>query len=132
MKKIIENLHEGNSSTYAKKAQGCLRDLLKLDEDLHVMKNLEKLKHIRRELHVILEVITQQTNVIKQMTDDLESGEFKDSRGFQSSSELCRRRTKRTEKLDQRREQILALDKKAADIFHDVSVLFKFCLQSFL
>jgi len=121
LKKIVEDLPDPKSPAYEAQSQSCLQDLLRLDKDLKVMKNLEKLKHIRRELNIILGVVTEQRNVIKQMTDDLGSGEFKDI--FTSSADLCRRRIKRAEKLEQRREQILALDQRADNIFKDVSYL---------
>jgi hypothetical protein len=97
------------------------------------MKNLDNLKHIRRELRIILDVVTQQRNVITQMMDDLKSGQFKDCAAFQSSGDIGERWAKRIEKINQRRTQILDLDDKAQQIFNDVSTFIRaFSFQSFL
>lgn len=86
---------------------------------MEVMKKLEELKHIRRELNIILDVATQQKNIISQMGEDLEDGKLEI---FNASGDLRGGLTRRTKKLERRREQILALDQKAGDIFKDVSV----------
>ena len=122
LKRIIEDLRY--PSNYAdvnvvKKAQGYLEQLLSLDRDI-IIEDLEKLKHIQRELYVIREIITQQKIVVKQMTDELEAGGLM-SKQFQSSPDLLERRVKRAEKLDQRLRQVEALDQKARNIFRDVS-----------
>lgn len=86
---------------------------------MEVMKKLEKLKHIHRELNVILEVVTQQKNVISQMVEDLGEGELQI---LKPGDDIGKRLTRGTKKLERRRELILALDQKADSIFKDVSV----------
>lgn len=115
---IINVLPDPSDAEYEAKARECLQELLRLDKKKKVMDLLDKLKHIRRELNVILEVVTEQRNVIKQMTDDLEAGELK---VFKCSDELKERRSGRANKLEKRREQIIALDRKADNIYKDVS-----------
>jgi hypothetical protein len=86
---------------------------------MEVMKKLEKLKHIRRELNIILEVVTQQMDIVSQMIEDIKDEELQI---FKASDDIEKRLTRRTKKLERRRELILALDKKADNIFKDVSV----------
>jgi chemotaxis response regulator CheB len=116
--KVISELPRSTDPNYEGRAENCLRELLALDKDMKVMDQLDKLKHIRRELNIILEVVREQTMVIKQMTDQLELGELDD---FANSKELRRRRKRRAEKLEQRRQQMITLDTKADNIYKDVS-----------
>lgn len=119
LRKIIEELPEPTSPVYEARARLCLEQFLSLDKNMKTMKKLETLKHIRRELNIIAEVVTQQQNVIKQMTEDLQDEEL---RWFKSSNDLKRRRVRRAEKLEQRRNLIQSLDKRAGAIFNSVSL----------
>jgi hypothetical protein len=87
-----------------------------MEKEMEVMDRLDVLKHIRRELHVIKEVVEQQESVISQMFDNLEHGEFEVL--FHVSHKL---RRVALEKLKTRKERMKDLDGKADSVFRDVS-----------
>ena len=118
---IINSLPDPGTPEYEKEARKALRKLLRLAQDMKITMKLENLKHIRRELNVILEVLDQQGNAIKQMTNDLNSSMsncFNISKKI--SKELRQGQARRKEKLSMRREKIIALDTKAERIYKDV------------
>src|SRR5438046_2172821 len=116
LKKIVGKLPFPKTPDYESEAQKCMEELLKMEKEMKVMDKLDELKHIRRELHVISEVVEQQENVICQMFDNLKHGEFE---MFQIRHEPHRMRL---EKMERRKKRIDKLDQKAASIFKDVSM----------
>ncbi len=89
---------------------------MRLDKEMGMMNKLDELKHIRRELHVISDVVTHQENVISQMFEALEDGEFK----FVEASNKFR--TRWLEKLERRKKLIDDLGRKAGNIFNNVRI----------
>ncbi|KAK3371057.1 hypothetical protein B0T24DRAFT_594910 [Lasiosphaeria ovina] len=115
---IVINL-DPTDANYEKKAQECLKKLLQLEKSMDVMAKMNKLKHIRRELDILMEVVTTQVRVMKQMTDELEGEEFA-WKGFVKSPSLKSRRQRRAEKLETRKQTISKLYTKAETIIHDL------------
>ncbi|RYP80053.1 hypothetical protein DL770_006412 [Monosporascus sp. CRB-9-2] len=113
---LTESLPRTSSHDYEVRAKNCMQELLDISKRFKVMDNQEKLKQVRRELNVILDIVSTQKNVVKQMTDSLQSADFKSM--FEESEELNSMRAKRAEKLDQRKKLIQDLDQKAERIFN--------------
>lgn len=105
----IRQLPDPGRADFETKVQNCLKALLNLSKEMKLMK---RLKQIRRELHVILKVVTEQKNVMEQMAEALESEEYG---AFKSGAKLAKRR------ICKRQRQVVALDTRAEDIFKDVS-----------
>ncbi|KAK3332207.1 hypothetical protein B0T19DRAFT_482542 [Cercophora scortea] len=106
---------------YEEKARECLGDLLRLDRKNDLIEKMNKLKHIRRELNVLLEVVTIQIKVIKQMTDEMEGDEVAWN-GFTSGEDLKTRRQRRAEKLEARKRTIEDVDSKAKHIMENLEL----------
>jgi hypothetical protein len=92
-----------------------------MDEKTEVMAKMKKLKQIRRELDILIEVVTIQERVLRQMTDELEAEEPPWIE-FTSSQSLRNRRTRRVEKLERRRRTIEGLGQKAEAIISNVNI----------
>jgi hypothetical protein len=86
---------------------------------------MKRLKHIRRELDVILKVVTEQKNVIEQISElktPLEHLKaFPQYLKGEDAAGLAKLVQQRIHKLEKREKRILALDAKAEHIFNDVS-----------
>jgi ABC-type methionine transport system ATPase subunit len=94
-------------------------ELLDSSTEMDLMK---RLKHIRRELHVILRVITEQKNVIEQLSERINpTGHSQASPQYPMGEKAAERAEQRIHKLEKRKIKIEALDAKAAHIFKDVS-----------
>jgi Mg2+ and Co2+ transporter CorA len=111
LRSIITNLNEkleGNEEV-----EGISRELLKLDEEMNLM---EKVKHIQRELNVILKVLKDQIRVIEQMIELFTDGPLK----YPQVGNVAELAEKRRKKLIKREEQIAALNLRAKHTFTDV------------
>jgi hypothetical protein len=86
------------------------------------MDSMKRLKHIRRELDVILRVVTEQRNVIEQLSELITpTGHLQAPPKYpmgEGAAELAKQRIR---KLEKRKNKIEALDAKAGHIFNDVS-----------
>jgi hypothetical protein len=83
---------------------------------------MKRLKHIRRELDVILKVVTEQKNVIEQLCDRITPTEHPQaSSQYPMGKNAVERARQRIRKLEKRKSRIEALDAKAEHIFNDVS-----------
>lgn len=107
---------------YEIKAQDCLQSLLDLDKITNIMAKINKLKQIRRDLNVLLEVVATQVKVVKQMTDELEATEEFDWNEFTNSPRLMIRRQRRAKKLEARSQSLHNLDIKAESIIHNLEL----------
>jgi hypothetical protein len=91
--------------------------LLDLDKEMDLMK---KMKHIQRELNVILKVLKDQERVIEQMIELLTDEPLKYP-SVVEGSKIAELAEKRRKKLKKREEQIMALNLKAEHTSADVS-----------
>ncbi|KAK0721074.1 hypothetical protein B0H67DRAFT_644242 [Lasiosphaeris hirsuta] len=118
LSEAVKRLGGPHDPHYEAKAQECLKELLGQDWGASLMDKMETLKHIRRELNVILDIVKTQEEVTKQMTDELKSGE---DTAFRSSETLVRKQRDRASKLLQRKGLLMALDQKAQMAFEDLN-----------
>lgn len=94
-------------------------ELLDSSTEMGLMK---RLKHIRRELDVILKVVTEQRNVIEQISELITPPEhLKDSPQYPIGEDAAELAEQRILKLEKRKQRVEALDAKAEHIFNDVS-----------
>lgn len=84
---------------------------------------MKRLKHIRRELDVILKVVAEQRNVIEQISELTTPSEpVKASPPqYQIGENAAELAEQRIRKLEKRKARIQALDAKAEHVFNDVS-----------
>jgi hypothetical protein len=83
---------------------------------------MKRLKHIRRELDVILRVVTEQRNVIEQLSELITpTGRLQASPKCPMGENAAELAKQRFRKLEKRKNRIEALDAKAGHIFNDVS-----------
>jgi ABC-type Mn2+/Zn2+ transport system ATPase subunit len=90
-------------------------ELLDSSTEMDLMK---RLKHIRRELDVILRVVTEQGNVIEQASELIATSRHLRASQDLHTAELAKQHI---HKLEKRKKGIEALDAKAEHIFNDVS-----------
>jgi hypothetical protein len=93
-------------------------ELLDSSTEMGLMK---RLKHIRRELDVILKVVTEQRNVIDQISELIAPPEHPKASPYLEGEDAAKLVKQRINKLEKRKMLIEALDAKAEHIFNDVS-----------
>ncbi|RYP15322.1 hypothetical protein DL765_005778 [Monosporascus sp. GIB2] len=113
---LTESLPRTSGHDYEVRAKNCVRELLDICQRFKVMDNQGKLKQVRRELSIILDIVSTQKNVVKQMTDGLQTADFKSM--FEESEKLNSMQVKIAEKLEHRKKLIQDLVQKAERIFN--------------
>jgi hypothetical protein len=114
LRRATRKLNKGPNDEEAKRIS---IQLLDLDKEMDLM---TKMKHIQRELNVILKVLKDQERVIEQMIELLTDEPLKYP-SVVEGSKIAELAEKRRKKLKKREEQIMALNLKAEHTSADVS-----------
>jgi Mg2+ and Co2+ transporter CorA len=125
----VKQLPGPDDPRYELHAQRCLKNLLSLDAKTGVMRKMKRLKHIRRELSILFEIVRVQDTVLAQMTNALESREFRpegvegtNQDAFKSTAGLKDRRNRRVKKLESRKAALEILDQKAQGVMNELEL----------